>query len=53
MALRLYRVTSAGNTYANVAADEKISFNISTNVSTMNGFITSYRVATTTGIGNN
>jgi len=53
MALRLYRVTSPGDTYGTVGATEKISFNASTDVSTMNGFITSYRVATTTGIGNN
>lgn len=53
MTLTLYRVTEAGDTLANIDADEKILFNATNNVDSPNAFITEYEIPNTTGIGNN
>ncbi len=53
MTIKLYRVNTAGQGIGNLDANEEIDYNISTNVNVHNGFITQYRIANTTGIGNN
>jgi len=56
MTISLYRVINPGDQFAAVqqlVANNLISYNNSTNVNIHNPFITSYRIANTTGIGNN
>jgi hypothetical protein len=49
----LYRYTDPGDELVSLAASERIDFNFTTDVKVNAGFITSYRVASTIGIGNN
>jgi len=53
MTIVLYRVTNAGDNIGNVAANEKITFNVDDDPNKENAFITRYEIKNTTGIGNN
>jgi len=53
MTLTLYRVTTAGDTLGTIGATEKILYNSTNDVNSHNGFITTYSLPNTTGIGNN
>lgn len=51
--ITLYRFTNPGDTLGGLADTEKVVFNDTLDVKSNNAFITSFRVASTIGIGNN
>jgi len=53
MTIKLYRVNTAAQGIGSLDANEEIDYNVGTDITTHAGFITSYRIANTTGIGNN
>lgn len=53
MGIILYRLTDTGDTVDNIATSERIDFNFTNDVKQNAAFITSYRIASTIGIGNN
>jgi len=53
MTLTLFRVNTAGQGLGNLDANNQITFNAGTDVSSHAGFITAVEITDTTGIGNN